>query len=344
MHILRHNGVALSYSHGVTDEGDPWFGYYNANNGDQLFHIARIDGAYVACRGLHGDYAIEARSLQNLIEGMAAELPMTTIMPASKGNKPPRLFMHPASLLGTLVATAFLLGKSKTAEALDAAAMCKIPPLYDMEQRHGRINVIFDQTCQQNKGEHNFAILAKPVILASTLALVLGQSSQENDWRLLNNQAHDANVAQHGVDLRAFTIQDFATQDAVARDITAYAAVSSMIAHDTNTPATIAQIVTNLLQLEHPHLDAAVLSAYASASQAKQSQLLQYFSGYEITALHAAVQKAQEIVPGSDKEPSNIAGEPASATQDNPQELLALDHSDDNYIHDEIAFDFGQIA
>ena len=47
--ILGKDGLRLDTDHGVTDEGDPWWVFCDADTGEIVVHFARIGGRYVAC-------------------------------------------------------------------------------------------------------------------------------------------------------------------------------------------------------------------------------------------------------------------------------------------------------
>ena len=42
-------GLALETDRGLTDEGDPWFVFCDADSGESFGHFARIGGEYVVC-------------------------------------------------------------------------------------------------------------------------------------------------------------------------------------------------------------------------------------------------------------------------------------------------------
>jgi len=46
---LRSAGLPVEADSGVTDEGEPWFGFFDAESGQVVAHFARISGRYVAC-------------------------------------------------------------------------------------------------------------------------------------------------------------------------------------------------------------------------------------------------------------------------------------------------------
>lgn len=47
--ILGKDGLRLDTDHGVTDEGDPWWVFCDADTGEIVVHFARINGRYLAC-------------------------------------------------------------------------------------------------------------------------------------------------------------------------------------------------------------------------------------------------------------------------------------------------------
>ncbi|MEM9762360.1 MAG: hypothetical protein AAF968_07620 [Pseudomonadota bacterium] len=58
--LLMGAGLAVEVELGETDEGDPWAAFCNANTGDVVVHIARLDGYYLVEAGVLGR-AIEGR-------------------------------------------------------------------------------------------------------------------------------------------------------------------------------------------------------------------------------------------------------------------------------------------
>ena len=47
--ILCDVGFAFEIDSGITDEGEPWLVFCEADSGDIFAHFARIDGEYVVC-------------------------------------------------------------------------------------------------------------------------------------------------------------------------------------------------------------------------------------------------------------------------------------------------------
>jgi hypothetical protein len=65
--LLREAGHSIETDAGVTDEGDPWFVFCDAESGDVIAHFARIGGTYLVCApALNG--ALQGRNFAVLIE------------------------------------------------------------------------------------------------------------------------------------------------------------------------------------------------------------------------------------------------------------------------------------
>jgi len=47
MKVLAEAGIALETDSGVTDEGEPWLVFCDADSGEVLAHFAKISGKYV---------------------------------------------------------------------------------------------------------------------------------------------------------------------------------------------------------------------------------------------------------------------------------------------------------
>jgi hypothetical protein len=65
--ILREDGFSLEVEYGVTDEGDPWCVFCDADSDDILVHFARIGGEYIACTPFHNG-ALTRRVLRDVVD------------------------------------------------------------------------------------------------------------------------------------------------------------------------------------------------------------------------------------------------------------------------------------
>lgn len=65
--LLWEAGVSVETDGGVTDEGEPWFVFCDAESGDVVGHFARVNGAYVGCAPSF-NAALTGRNLADLME------------------------------------------------------------------------------------------------------------------------------------------------------------------------------------------------------------------------------------------------------------------------------------
>lgn len=100
---LAQAGREVGTDRGRTDEGDPWFIFFQPATEDVIAHFARIDGEVVADASAL-TAPIRARSLREVLDQVAEEY--TLVLPKARRGK--GLFVHPAALLAALVATALL--------------------------------------------------------------------------------------------------------------------------------------------------------------------------------------------------------------------------------------------
>ncbi len=113
---LVRAGIGIETCRGVTDEGDPWFAFCRADNGDVFVHIARIDGEYVV-DGVAFDRPARGHDFAVLIRDLVARCP-TAPKPARRDGN---VFVHPSALLIALVGAAFFQShEAKAAETSEA--------------------------------------------------------------------------------------------------------------------------------------------------------------------------------------------------------------------------------
>jgi hypothetical protein len=65
--LMWAGGLPIGTDWGVTDEGDPWFVFCDAESGEIIAHFARIGGKYVACVPFRNG-ALTGRVFPDLIE------------------------------------------------------------------------------------------------------------------------------------------------------------------------------------------------------------------------------------------------------------------------------------
>lgn len=106
---LLQAGMQIETDRGVTDDGEPWFAFCRADDGEVFIHFARIGGKYIIAGSAYGG-VIEGWDFASLVRELIARHPLVQMGPA---RKPSNIFMHPAALLIAVVGTAFF----KTGEA-----------------------------------------------------------------------------------------------------------------------------------------------------------------------------------------------------------------------------------
>lgn len=67
MNLLWEAGHSIETASGLTDEGEPWFVFCDANSGDVLAHFAKMSGKTVVCGPLLNS-ALTSRIFPDLAE------------------------------------------------------------------------------------------------------------------------------------------------------------------------------------------------------------------------------------------------------------------------------------
>ena len=109
---LVQSGMRIESDRGVTDEGDPWFVFCRAEDGETFIHFARIDGQYLIAGPAYEGVA-KGWDFSGLVRDLISRHPL--VQPTTR--RPSNLFMHPAALLIAVVGTAFF--KTSEAKAMD---------------------------------------------------------------------------------------------------------------------------------------------------------------------------------------------------------------------------------
>jgi len=64
--VLWEAGLRVEADNGMTDEGDPWFAFFEPESGEMVAHFARIGGEFVVCAPFL-DRPLTGRVLSNLV-------------------------------------------------------------------------------------------------------------------------------------------------------------------------------------------------------------------------------------------------------------------------------------
>lgn len=108
---LIRAGIRVGTDRGMSDENEPWFVFYRADDGEVVIHFARIDGEYLIAGPAYEEIA-RGFDFSSLVRNMVARHPLVR-RPDSGGN----LSIHPAALLVAVVGTAFFkTGEARAAE------------------------------------------------------------------------------------------------------------------------------------------------------------------------------------------------------------------------------------
>lgn len=109
---LIRAGLRIETDRGVSDEGDPWFVFLRAEDGEVVVHFARIEGEYLIAGPAYEQVA-RGYDFNALVRAMIARHPLVQPQPR-EGN----VLLHPAAILVAIVGTAFFkTGEAKAMES-----------------------------------------------------------------------------------------------------------------------------------------------------------------------------------------------------------------------------------
>jgi hypothetical protein len=109
---LIRAGIRVGTDRGLSDENEPWFVFYRADDGEVVIHFARIDGEYLIAGPAYEEIA-RGFDFSTLVRNMVASHPL--IRRSDRGGN---LSIHPAALLVAVVGTAFFkTGEARAAES-----------------------------------------------------------------------------------------------------------------------------------------------------------------------------------------------------------------------------------
>ncbi len=101
---LTQAGLKIFSDRGQSDEGDPWFVFCRAPDGDVVIHFARHGHEYIIASETFPE-VLRGHDFRTLINSFAGQHPSLMALPPSPSRN--RLFLHPSALLAAIVATAF---------------------------------------------------------------------------------------------------------------------------------------------------------------------------------------------------------------------------------------------
>lgn len=108
---LIRAGLRIETDRGLSDEGDPWFVFLRAEDGEVVVHFARVDGEYLIAGPAYEQVA-RGYDFNMLVRAMIARHPL--VEPQRRDGK---VLLHPAAILVAIVGTAFF--KTGDAKAME---------------------------------------------------------------------------------------------------------------------------------------------------------------------------------------------------------------------------------
>ncbi|KJV10378.1 hypothetical protein VZ95_05310 [Elstera litoralis] len=103
-HVLRQSGMMVETDMGLSDEGDPWFVFYNSQTEDVIAHFARINGE-IMVHGLSANGLVSGVDLSDVIRRLK---PVQAMESQQKSQAERSVVFHPFMLLVAFVAASFL--------------------------------------------------------------------------------------------------------------------------------------------------------------------------------------------------------------------------------------------
>ena len=102
--ILKRAGLDVEIDSGSTDEGDPWFVFLRATDGEVLAHFAQINGEFIAVSSMNHE-VYKGSNIRQIVDRMLDRHPI--VMPRNTGNS--SLLLHPTAAITAFLAAAFIM-------------------------------------------------------------------------------------------------------------------------------------------------------------------------------------------------------------------------------------------
>lgn len=112
---LIRAGIRVGTDRGLSDENEPWFVFYRADDGDVVIHFARIDGEYIIAGPAYEKIA-RGFDFTALVRNMVERHPLI-----KRPERASNITLHPAALLVAIVGTAFFKSGEARAESAGGA-------------------------------------------------------------------------------------------------------------------------------------------------------------------------------------------------------------------------------
>ncbi len=262
---LMRAGIRVGTDRGMSDENEPWFVFYRADDGEVVIHFARIDGEYLIAGPAYEEIA-RGFDFTALVRNMVARHPLIR-----RSDNNSNLSIHPAALLVAVVGTAFFkTGEARAAEtgATNPSGHAR-PALLTSSSNAGLTNGVAPIAFQQPAYD-SVQLPANQAVLILAAALLASNYHAEARVLDLNTQAAIASAAASldfsGVpapDLHGGNVVSVATQashaDVSAAPAQMMSSVLSLVALLSTLPQPVGVADTGeaaIGQINVPHYDA----------------------------------------------------------------------------------------
>lgn len=238
---LTRAGIRVGTDRGLSDEKEPWFVFYRADDGEVVIHFARIDGEYLIAGPAYEEIA-RGFDFSSMVRNMVARHPM--IRRSERGDN---IAIHPAALLVAVVGTAFFkTGEARAAEtgAANAPSHAR-PTLLSSSSSAGLTGGAAPVTAASGASQPAYDTVQLP---ANQAVLVLAAALLASDFTV---DAASLNPAAQAAVASAAAALDFTAPAApnVASAGVDAASVASHAAAVANTPAQTVSTVLSLVAL-----------------------------------------------------------------------------------------------
>ncbi|AVT82963.1 hypothetical protein [Rhodopseudomonas palustris] len=164
---LIQAGLRIVVDRGLSDEGDPWFVFCRAGDGEVIVHFARIGHNYIIVADSMGR-GLEGPDFRALLSQFISRNP--TLIP-TQSSRGARLLFHPASLLAAVVATALchLSGSEAVASTIDPSSV---------QPHHGAAKLPADAAIRPAADVEPDRVIVERHIAAATIAMLALAATQ----------------------------------------------------------------------------------------------------------------------------------------------------------------------
>jgi hypothetical protein len=232
---LMRAGIRVGTDRGMSDENEPWFVFYRADDGEVVIHFARIDGEYLIAGPAYEEIA-RGLDFTALVRNMVARHPLIR-----RSDNNSNLSIHPAALLVAVVGTAFFkTGEARAAEtgATNPSGHAR-PALLTSSSNAGLTSGVAPIAFQQPVYD-SVQLPANQAVLILAAALLASNYQAEAHTLSANAQAAIASAAA-SLDFSGLTTPDLHSGSTVS--------LSGQASHAADVSAAPAQMMSSVLSL-----------------------------------------------------------------------------------------------